>query len=618
MPRSAERGDTAARDQCRGRTGREAAREQGQAGEELHEDNPVRMHIAVEGCSHGELDTIYNAIQRLEQMHGFKVDLLLCCGDFQSVRNEQDLKCMACPVKYMSMHDFYRYHSGEKKAPVMTIFIGGNHEASNYLQELPYGGWVAPNIYYMGYAGVVRYGGLRIGGLSGIYKGPDYLKGHYEKTPYSEDSIRSVYHVRNLEVFRLKQLSGDHDIFMTHDWPRGIYHHGPKERLMRFKKHFRSEIENSTLGSRAAEELLNKLQPKFWFSGHLHVKFPAVLQHKDENTQSIKVTKFLALDKCLPRRDFLQVIEVPSTEPLELSYDAEWLTILRLTNHLLSVSDKTVYMPGPGSSERYRFTPTQAEISETVQKLAGNLRIPLNFTPTAESYQDSRGKPRMELVHMPTPYLNPQTTTLCERLSVDDPLSLLLSDKQRALASPRVSLATTSPNINDSELNITMETSKLSTNPDDVELSDEDNHDIVMEMKFSPDSPNNPEYVLSPIRRDNSAASDSPQPFTSSPVHSSETRPGLVLSNPKVAESTSSEMSGKAYTCDSSSTTSSLSESESSPRRSPQTKRLNDEREGVQSEACSTSTSSTSSDSNKIKKFKRRNQAMYSSAEEDL
>lgn len=67
-----------------------------------------KMHIAVEGCSHGELDTIYNVIQRLEQMHGFKVDLLLCCGDFQSVRNEQDLKCMACPIKYMSMHDFYR------------------------------------------------------------------------------------------------------------------------------------------------------------------------------------------------------------------------------------------------------------------------------------------------------------------------------------------------------------------------------------------------------------------------------------------------------------------------------------------------------------------------------
>lgn len=89
---------------------------------------------------------------------------------------------------------------------MLTIFIGGNHEASNYLQEFPYGGWVAPNIYYLGYAGVVRFGGLRIGGLSGIYKGPDYLKGHFEKPPYSGDSVRSVYHVRNLEVFRLKQV----------------------------------------------------------------------------------------------------------------------------------------------------------------------------------------------------------------------------------------------------------------------------------------------------------------------------------------------------------------------------------------------------------------------------
>lgn len=114
-------------------------------------------------------------------------------------------------ITYYFQTDFFisitfRYYSGEKKAPVLTIFIGGNHEASNYLQEFPYGGWVAPNIYYLGYAGVVRFGGLRIGGLSGIYKGPDYLKGHYEKPPYTGESVRSVYHVRNLEVFRLKQV----------------------------------------------------------------------------------------------------------------------------------------------------------------------------------------------------------------------------------------------------------------------------------------------------------------------------------------------------------------------------------------------------------------------------
>ena len=30
--------------------------------------------------------------------------------------------------------------------------------------------------------------------------------GHYEHPPYDEGSKRSVYHIRNLEVFRLKQV----------------------------------------------------------------------------------------------------------------------------------------------------------------------------------------------------------------------------------------------------------------------------------------------------------------------------------------------------------------------------------------------------------------------------
>jgi lariat debranching enzyme len=63
---------------------------------------------------------------------------------------------------------------------VLTIFIGGNHESSGFMSELPYGGWAAPNIYYMGYSSVVRFAGLRIAGLSGIYKAMDYQKGDCE------------------------------------------------------------------------------------------------------------------------------------------------------------------------------------------------------------------------------------------------------------------------------------------------------------------------------------------------------------------------------------------------------------------------------------------------------
>jgi hypothetical protein len=46
------------------------------------------------------------------------------------------MACIAMPAKYRVLGDFADYYAGRKKAPVLTIFIGGNHEASNYLNEL--------------------------------------------------------------------------------------------------------------------------------------------------------------------------------------------------------------------------------------------------------------------------------------------------------------------------------------------------------------------------------------------------------------------------------------------------------------------------------------------------
>ena len=56
----------------------------------------------------------------------------------------------------------------------MQFAVGGNHEASNYMWELYYGGWAAPRIYYLGHAGVVNFGGVRIGGLSGTFQSHHY------------------------------------------------------------------------------------------------------------------------------------------------------------------------------------------------------------------------------------------------------------------------------------------------------------------------------------------------------------------------------------------------------------------------------------------------------------
>lgn len=387
------------------------------------------MKIAVEGCAHGELEKIYEAIQHLENQEGIKIDLLICCGDFQATRNKQDLRCMAVPFKYQKMCTFHKYYSGEKTAPVLTLFIGGNHEASNYLQELCYGGWVAPNIYYLGYAGVINIAGIRIAGLSGIYKGHDYMKGHYEKPPYSEEAKRSVYHVRNLEVFRLKQLKEPLDIMISHDWPRGVYNHGNLKQLIQSKPFFRDDIKNDKLGSKPCEELLEELKPKYWFAAHLHVKFAALVAHKQDENE--KKTKFLALDKCLPKRKFLQILDIPhdANKPLELQYDLEWLTVLHLTNHLLSVKSTRQYMPGPSNIERWIFTPTHQECTHILNRFGGDLKVPLNFVQTAKPHmQTDSSYNSPQITSQPEAQINPQTSAFCDKLGVDDPIALLLRD----------------------------------------------------------------------------------------------------------------------------------------------------------------------------------------------
>lgn len=303
----------------------------------------------------------------------------------------------------------------------MTIFIGGNHEASNYLQELPYGGWVAPNIYYLGYAGVVTYKGIRIGGLSGIYKGFDFFKGHFEKPPYTADTMRSVYHYRQQETFRLQQLSQPMDIMMSHDWPTDVYNYGNTAQLIKFKPHFRDEIYDNKLGSKPLFDLLKKMQPTYWFSGHLHCKFSAVIPHDNGSD-----TKFLALDKCLPNRRFLQIIDVETPEPEadQLRYDIEWLTILYTTKHLTHVKSLSNYMPGPGNTTcRWDFQPTYEEKELVLSRFDGNLNIPLNFRRTAQPYNPNNRPP---MTQQPKPVKNPQTVEFCNLLDIDDPLNLVV------------------------------------------------------------------------------------------------------------------------------------------------------------------------------------------------
>uniref|UniRef100_A0A8C7A8V7 Debranching RNA lariats 1 n=1 Tax=Nothoprocta perdicaria TaxID=30464 RepID=A0A8C7A8V7_NOTPE len=359
------------------------------------------MKVAVAGCCHGALDKLYETLELLQRRHNVRPDVLLCCGDFQAVRNEADLRCMAVPAKYRHMETFYR-----RRLPSCPMAAGW----------LP----ISTTLVWPGYAGVVRFRGVRIGGISGIFKSHDYRKGHFECPPYNQETIRSAYHVRNIEVFKLKQLKRPMDIFMSHDWPRSIYHYGNKQQLLQMKSFFRQEVESNTLGSPAASELLQHLKPTYWFSAHLHVKFAAFMQHQTDSKEELpKATKFLALDKCLPHRDFLQIVDIehdPNAND-SLEYDPEWIAVLKATNSLINVTPRSWNMPeNNGLHAKWDYSVTEEAIKEVLEELNHNLKIPSNFMLTAACYDPSKPQKHRQPVHT----INPQTTEFCAQFGLTD------------------------------------------------------------------------------------------------------------------------------------------------------------------------------------------------------
>ncbi|KAF9990747.1 lariat debranching enzyme [Mortierella antarctica] len=476
------------------------------------------MRIAVEGCCHGELDAIYKAIHDRERQNGYKVDLLLICGDFQSIRNEADLDTIACPRKYLRLGTFHKYYSGECKVPIPTVFIGGNHEASNYLWELYHGGWVCPGIYFLGFGGVINVGGLRISGMSGIYKSGHYQSGHYETFPLNDNHKRSIYHVRKYDVYKMLQVKEPMDIFLSHDWPLGIEQFGDVQWLLRKKKFFKDEIRDNTLGSLAYEHVLTSLKPAHWFSAHLHVRFTAVVQwnnainaqdtsmaqsaaviskpvaaqelrnpdeidislddeDEDEETKptegdqkndvaavssnpdEIQIdmddesegeadagstvaapqqqqpivpktpskayptsTKFLALDKCLEQREFLEILDFPEAMgPVEFKYDEEWLAIVRTLDPFLSLESR---QRPPLEGERLQHTlEVNREWVRNNITLRRGLGIPENFEPTAPAHDPVRTMGHQEKQNCIAPFVNPQTEEFCAMLQIPNKIN---------------------------------------------------------------------------------------------------------------------------------------------------------------------------------------------------
>lgn len=95
-----------------------------------------------------------------------------------------------------------------------------------------------------------------------------------------------------------------------------------------------------------------------------------------------------------------------------------------LTNHLLSVKKVNQYMPGPNGNERWEFSPSKAEMEFVSNKLDNNLDIPLNFVQTASPHVNTQNS----IFTQAMAQTNPQTTSFCEKLGIDDPLASLIKN----------------------------------------------------------------------------------------------------------------------------------------------------------------------------------------------
>ncbi|KAF5391317.1 hypothetical protein D9757_002084 [Collybiopsis confluens] len=463
------------------------------------------MKVAIEGCCHGQLPAIYAEIQSLEIANNYKVDLLLICGDFQAIRNQRDLQCMAVPDKYKQLGEFHEYYTGQKKAPILTIVIGGNHEASNYLWELFHGGWLAPNIYFLGVAGSVLVNGIRISGASGIFKAYNFTKGYFERQPYSKDDLRSIYHIRESAIRQLSLLppsvnaSDSTSVFLSHDWPLNITSYAPPAALndlLRKKPYFKQEVTQGILGSPPLMGLLNVLKPRWWFSAHLHVGFEAriwwgspvpvseppfenapnpeeivideelavtteetscaplaknpdeiLFDDLDEDVEASPpplplksigragewFTQFIALDKCLPKRKFLEIIdidtpnsvnnnkrsasELPDLEsPPRLTFDPYWLAITRAFHSQISLAKHQQPFP----SEEVARKMVEENLKWVRQNVPeeGQVRvtdIQQFVLTTSGPNSETAGKEKLK---QPPAYSNPQTEAFCRMLSV--------------------------------------------------------------------------------------------------------------------------------------------------------------------------------------------------------
>lgn len=208
------------------------------------------------GDIHGKQDLMYEAALKWEGDNKESLDAILQVGDFFAIRNRDDLQDYYAPDKYPNTSDFPDYYSGFKQAPFLTVFIGGNHEAWGFLKNHNKGGFLAPNIYFLGRSGRINVKGIEIGGLSGVYHPDKY------KSPLPEDPCYDWKYYREQDMPGFKSI----DVLLLHDWITPVSG-------IEIIKEDNIQASVNTDKPSPAFNIVSSLNPKYAFMGHKHKSY---------------------------------------------------------------------------------------------------------------------------------------------------------------------------------------------------------------------------------------------------------------------------------------------------------------------------------------------------------
>ena len=229
---------------------------------------PQSVLVAGVGDIHGRFHRVEAWLDALEQARGRPVDLVLAVGDVEAFRHADDHRRKT--VKRLMPAEFAEYADGARAMKRPLYFIAGNNEDFEALHDAPEGLQLAPNVHYLGRAGLKELHGLRVGYLSGIHA-PRFYEQPL-KRPRSLDTAKQAGYFRAPEVEKVSALR-DVDLLLVHEWPRGLPQRVQEQQGAPGSR----ALPSYWIGNPITRRLVETVHPKWVLCGHSHRAFAVTL-----------------------------------------------------------------------------------------------------------------------------------------------------------------------------------------------------------------------------------------------------------------------------------------------------------------------------------------------------